>query len=56
MQKQRITKQKIFDAAKVIAHMDKEPTIASVREHLAFTGSETTLHKYLKEWKLKWAL
>ena len=53
MQKQRITKQKIFDAAKVIAHMDKEPTIASVREHLAFTGSETTLHKYLKEWKLK---
>jgi len=53
MQKQRITKQKIFDAAKVIAHLDKEPTMARVREHLAFTGSETTLHKYLKEWRLK---
>jgi hypothetical protein len=53
MQKQIITKQKIFEAAKVIAHLDKEPTIANVREHIAFTGSQTTLHKYLKEWKLK---
>lgn len=53
MLKKDITKQKIFDAAKIIAHMDKEPTINNVREFLAFTGSQTTLHKYLKEWKLK---
>jgi chromosome segregation ATPase len=53
MQKQRINKQKIFDAAKVIAHMDKEPTITNVRAYLAFTGSQTTLHKYLKEWRLR---
>ena len=53
MQKQQLTKQKIFDASKVIAHLDKEPTIANVRGYLAFTGSQTTLHKYLKEWKLK---
>jgi chromosome segregation ATPase len=53
MQKERINKQKIFDAAKAIAHLDKEPTTASVREYLAFTGSQTTLHKYLKEWRLK---
>jgi len=53
MQKQRINKQKIFDAANVIAHLDKEPTTANIREHLMFTGSQTTLHKYLKEWKLK---
>lgn len=53
MQKQQISKQKIFDAAKIIAHLDKEPTTANVREHLAFTGSQTTLHKHLKEWKLK---
>jgi hypothetical protein len=52
MRKSIITKQKIFDAAKVIAHLDKEPTMARVREHLAFTGSQTTLHKYLKEWRL----
>lgn len=53
MQKKRINKQQIFDAAKVIAHMDKEPTTANVREYLAFTGSQTTLHKYVKEWRLK---
>jgi chromosome segregation ATPase len=53
MQKNRINKQKIFDAAKIIAHLDKEPTTANVREYLAFTGSQTTLHKYLKEWRLK---
>jgi chromosome segregation ATPase len=53
MQKQRISKQKIFDAAKVIAHLDKEPTTTNVRYYLAFTGSQTTLHKYLKEWRLK---
>ena len=53
MQKNGINKQKIFDAAKIIAHLDKEPTTANVREYLAFTGSQTTLHKYLKEWRLK---
>ncbi len=53
MQNKRLNKQKVFDAAKVIAHLDKEPTTANIREYLAFTGSQTTLHKYLKEWKLK---
>lgn len=53
MKKNKVNKQKIFDAAKVIAHMDKEPTTTNVREYLAFTGSQTTLHKYLKEWRLK---
>lgn len=48
-----ITKQKVFNAAKSIALKGLEPTIANVREYLAFTGSQTTLHKYLKEWKLK---
>jgi chromosome segregation ATPase len=49
----RITKQKVFDTAKYIALKGIEPTTANVREYLAFTGSQTTLHKYLKEWKLK---
>lgn len=53
MQKERINKQKILDAAKAVAYLDKEPTTTNVREYLAFTGSQTTLHKYLKEWKLK---
>jgi len=53
MQKQRINKQKIFDAAKIVAHLDKEPTTTNVREYLAYTGSQTTLHKYLKEWRMK---
>lgn len=53
MKQQKINKQQIFEAAKAIAHLDKEPTTARVREYLAFTGSQTTLHKYLKEWKLK---
>ena len=53
MQKQRIEKQKIFNAAKVMAHLGKEPTTTNIREHLAFTGSQTTLHKYLKQWRLK---
>ena len=53
MQKNRINKQKIFAAAKVMAHLDKEPTTTNIREYLAFTGSQTTLHKYLKQWRLK---
>lgn len=53
MHNKRISKQKIFDTARVIAHLDKEPTLANVREYLAFTGSQTTLHKYLKEWRLE---
>ena len=53
MQKPRINKQKIFDAAKAIARLNKEPTVANIREYLAFTGSQTTLHKYLREWKIK---
>ena len=53
MHNKRINKQKIFDAAKIIAHLDKEPTTTNIREHLAFTGSQTTLHKYLREWRLK---
>jgi hypothetical protein len=53
MQKQRINKQKVFAAAKGIAHLNKEPTTTNVRAYLAFTGSQTTLHKYLKEWRMK---
>ena len=49
----RITRQKVFKAAKVIALKGKEPTLADVRAYFAGCGSQTTIHKYLKEWKLK---
>lgn len=50
---QKVKKQQIFAAAKTLAHLNQEPTTTNLREYLAFTGSQTTLHKYLKEWKLK---
>jgi septal ring factor EnvC (AmiA/AmiB activator) len=49
----KVTKQKVFTAAKHIALRNQEPTTKSVRAYLAFTGSQTTIHKYLKEWKLQ---
>lgn len=48
-----LTKQKVYHAAKMLAQKGMEPTTVKVREYLAFTGSQTTLVKYLKAWKLK---
>ena len=49
----RITRQKVFYAARIIASKGEEPTVANIRAYLATSGSQTTIHKYLKEWKLK---
>lgn len=40
----------VFEVATKIAAAGSMPTIASIRQNLG-RGSETTLHKYLQEWK-----
>ena len=51
MPKKIISKQKIIDAAKILAASDRNPTLAAVRKQLNYHGSNSTIHKYLKEWK-----
>ena len=51
LKKSDLTRKMIFDAAKKIASLGKNPTIKSIREMLGGRGSETTLHKYLTQWK-----
>lgn len=45
-----VTKEEIFEAANKIASTGVMPTTAKLRNSLR-RGSETTLHKYLAEWK-----
>lgn len=49
----RITKEDIFMAADLLAEQGIMPSILSVRSALGDTGSESTILKYLKEWKHK---
>lgn len=46
-----VTKKEIFEAADILAEEGIMPAIMSVRELIGNRGSETTLAKYLKEWK-----
>lgn len=46
-----LTKSDIFMACDTIASKGKMPSIAMVRKHLGDTGSESTILKYLREWK-----
>ncbi len=51
-QKNRVLNKKvIFEAANRIAASLKMPTIKDIRAQLGGCGSETTLHKYLNQWK-----
>lgn len=45
-----ISQAEVFEAATKIAASGAMPTVASIRQNLG-RGSETTLHKYLQEWK-----
>ncbi|MGI9214738.1 MAG: DNA-binding protein, partial [Gammaproteobacteria bacterium] len=51
MPKKIISKQEIIDAAKILAASDRNPTLAAVRKQLNYHGSNSTIHRYLKEWK-----
>ncbi|MCW1908592.1 MAG: DNA-binding protein [Candidatus Saccharibacteria bacterium] len=46
-----ITRQEVFAAANMLAAQGDMPSILSVRKALGNRGSESTLQKYLKEWK-----
>lgn len=46
-----LTREEIFAAADVVASQGEMPSIKSVRVQLGDRGSETTLLKYLREWK-----
>lgn len=46
-----VTKERVFEAASVIAQSGQMPTLNQVRAHLGTRGSETTLNKYLAQWK-----
>ena len=46
-----LTKKMVFEAARTIAARAVMPTLKSIRAQLGSSGSETTLHKYLSEWK-----
>lgn len=45
-----ISQTEVFEVATKIAATGTMPTVASIRQNLG-RGSETTLHKYLQEWK-----
>lgn len=47
-----VTREMIFNAAIEIAKGNEMPTITTIREALFYCGSNTTIHKYLKEWKM----
>lgn len=46
-----VTKEGVFEAASVIAQSGQMPTLNQVRAHLGTRSSETTLNKYLAQWK-----
>jgi Plasmid replication region DNA-binding N-term len=48
---QPVTKQDVFIAADNLAMDGIMPSILNIRETLGDRGSETTINKYLKEWK-----
>jgi len=48
-----VTKQEIYKAANEIAACGEMPSIKMVRTFLGDRGSETTLQKHLKDWKLE---
>jgi transcription termination factor NusB len=47
-----VTKNDVFKAADSLAAKSKMPSILTVRKVLGNKGSESTLQKYLKEWKI----
>ncbi len=48
-----VTKVEVYKAANDIAACGEMPSIKMVRTFLGDRGSESTLQKYLKEWKLE---
>lgn len=51
MPKKIISKQQIINAAQILVASDRNPTLAAVRKQLNCHGSNSTIHRYLKEWK-----
>ena len=50
---QALNKRMVFDAARSIAASSEMPTLKNIREYLGGKGGETTLHKYLSQWKIE---
>ena len=47
-----VTRSEVFEAANALADLGIMPSIMGVRDAIGNRGSETTLNRYLKEWKL----
>lgn len=50
MPKHTLTKQAVIEAASHLAATGIFPTLAAVRKQLGGRGSQSTIHKYLKQW------
>lgn len=53
MPKKLISEQQVINAAKLLVSSGKSLTLAAIRMHLGSSGSDSTIHKYLKKWKQK---
>ena len=51
MPKKLISKQHVIDAAKILIANNHKPTMLAIRQQLNNCGSNSTIHKYLQEWK-----
>ena len=48
-----VSEEQVIDVAKSIADNGQSPTIATIRKHLNYRGSNSTIHKYLSKWKIE---
>ena len=51
MPKKIISKQQIIKAAQDLVSNNLNPTLLSIRKKLNYCGSDSTIHKYLSQWK-----
>ncbi len=51
--RKRITQQAVFEAAEAVIAAGRFPKLSDIRLALGNKGSQTTLHKYFTQWKLK---
>jgi len=51
MPKKIISKQQVIKAAQIVVANNLNPTLVAVRKQLNYCGSDSTIHKYLSQWK-----
>ena len=53
MPKKIISKQQIIKAAQNLVSNNLNPTLLAIRKKLNYCGSDSTIHKYLSQWKIE---